>query len=83
MNEQGGGGDTLPGEDLDSVALDDIRHWISVYEELAGTLGGLLGQQEGPGADAPAVEQVREQHRQAQKRLRFWQRRLAQLQQGA
>ncbi|MBO0684879.1 MAG: hypothetical protein J2P45_17140 [Candidatus Dormibacteraeota bacterium] len=82
MSEQGGGGDTLPGEDLNSTALDDVRHWIGVYEELTGTLAALIGQEEGPGADRPTMEQVREQHRQAEGRLRFWQRRLAQVQHG-
>lgn len=63
------------------MALDDVRHWIGVYEELTGTLAGLIGQ-EGPGADGRTMEQVREQHRQAEGRLRFWRRRLAQVQHG-
>lgn len=72
---------TLPGEDLQCMVLDDVEHWVGVYEELTTTLAGLLEQQEAAAsASNPDLVQVRDHLRRAENRLGFWQRRLASLQ---
>ena len=74
---------TLPGEDLECMVLDDVEHWVGVYEELTSTLAGLVEQQETGGGSNRDLGQVRDHLRRAERRLRFWRWRLAQLQAGA
>ncbi|MBO0681550.1 MAG: hypothetical protein J2P45_00210 [Candidatus Dormibacteraeota bacterium] len=77
---KGAGGRTLPGEDLECMVLDDVEHWIGVYEELTTTLTGLVKQQEIAGVSTQDLEQVRDHLWRAERRLGFWRRRLVQLQ---
>ncbi|MBO0682759.1 MAG: hypothetical protein J2P45_06350 [Candidatus Dormibacteraeota bacterium] len=71
---------SLPGEDLQCTALDDVEHWVGVYDELTSALAGLLEHQRSAGASEWALGQVDDQLRRAERRLGFWRRRLAQLQ---
>jgi hypothetical protein len=55
----------LPGEDLQSDALNDAEHWVMVYEELLSFLSQA-------NLEIPAVDRCR-------RRLAYWSRRVAEL----
>jgi hypothetical protein len=81
----------LPGEDPESTQLDDAEHWIKVYRELLEYKHRLLEVTEealSELADEPARREVAQTDRavitaereRLARRLRFWDRRLAELQ---
>jgi hypothetical protein len=83
----------LPGEDPASPYLDDAQKWVEVYDELLRFKNRLLGVADETLADLhdkPARSEVIETDRivlraevdRFHKRLSFWQRRLAELEDG-
>lgn len=80
----------LPGEEPDSVYVDDAVHWISVYQELLGARHQLLEDLDRGVADSSPEAQrgldevdwpaLAEQQQQHLRRLAFWRGRLQSLQ---
>lgn len=76
----------LPGEEPDSVFVDDAVHWISVYEELLGLTEEFHESRADVSAEATQeadeVDQqaLTDREHQYRRRLAFWQQRLRSLQ---
>ncbi len=79
----------LPGENRGSRFIDDAEHWISVYTEFIRFKEGLLSTVEADRAElseelsaalsVSVVSQLTDQYASLQRRLSFWQNRLAEL----
>ncbi len=79
----------LPGENRGSRFIDDAQHWISVYNEFIRFKEGLLSTVEADRAglseelsaalSVSVVSQLTDQYASLQRRLSFWQNRLAEL----
>lgn len=81
-------GRLLPGEDPDSRDLADARHWVAIYSQLQQVKHSLIATlhelMEGKAAEAQAeleradVRLLELQVARFERRLAFWQQRLAQ-----